>query len=206
MIQFYKPNKKVTGTACSFWMNKDGSIMASLIKQDGWNDKTHIGSFAKNKENPNGRVVVKLGNTEVAAIIDVLETSKEWSTYHQSSKQKLQIKFGAYNRNSEQVGYSFSVNKQDVEDSTNKVGFIIGFTFPEGRYLKQYLSFLLNDWFKNNEQKYDQQNNKQNNEQKYDQQNNKQNNKQSYQPAAKEEDQVEHESSDLSEGGEDFEW
>ena len=97
MIQFYKPNKKVTGTACSFWMNRDQSIMASMIKQDGWNDKTHRGSFAKNKD-------------KVAGIIDVLETNREWSVYHQSSKQKLQIKFCPYNRNGEQVGYSFSVN------------------------------------------------------------------------------------------------
>ena len=143
MIQFYKPNKKVTGTACSFWMNRDKTMMASMIKQDGWNDKTSTGSFAKNKENPNGRVVVKLGNEEIAGIIDVLETNREWSTYHRSSKQKLQIKFCPYIRNGEQVGFSFSVNKQDTEDSTNKVGFIIGFSYPEGRYLKEYLLFLL---------------------------------------------------------------
>ena len=190
MIQFYKPNKKVTGTACSFWMNKDGSIMASMIKQDGWNDKTHTGSFAKNKENPNGRVVVKLGNSEVAGIIDSLESNREWSTYHQSSKQKLQIKFGVYNRNGEQIGYSFSVNKQDTEDSTNKVGFIIGFNFPEGRYLREYLLYLLNDWFKNNEQKQSQQSSKP----KYQKQQTQQ------------EPEIEYEASDLSENTEDFEW
>ena len=190
MIQFYKPNKKVTGTACSFWMNKDGSIMASMIKQDGLNDKTHTGSFAKNKENPNGRVVVKLGNSEVAGIIDALESNREWSTYHQSSKQKLQIKFGVYNRNGEQIGYSFSVNKQDTEDSTNKVGFIIGFNFPEGRYLREYLLYLLNDWFKNNEQKQSQQSSKP----KYQKQQTQQ------------EPEIEYEASDLSENTEDFEW
>ena len=128
--------------------------MASMIKQDGWNDKTHTGSFAKNKENPNGRVVVKLGNAEVAGIIDALESNRDWSTYHVSSKQKLQINFGKYNRNNEQIGYSFSVNKQDTQDSTNKVGFIIGFNFPEGRYLREYLIFLLREWFLKEEAKH----------------------------------------------------
>jgi len=148
MIQFYKPNKKVTGSACSFWLNDDGSIMASLIKQDGWNDQKHTGSFSKNKDNPNGRVIVKLGETEVASIVDTLESNRKWSTYHRSSKQTLQINFGPYERSGEQIGFSFSVNKQDVDDSTNKVGFIIGFNFGEGRYLKEFLTYLLNQKFK----------------------------------------------------------
>jgi hypothetical protein len=147
MIQFYKPNKKVTGSACSFWLNDDGSIMASLIKQDGWNDQKHTGSFSKNKDNPNGRVIVKLGDTEIASIIDTLESNRKWSTYHRSSKQSLQINFGPYERSGEQIGFSFSVNKQDVDDSTNKVGFIIGFNFGEGRYLKEFLMYLLNQKF-----------------------------------------------------------
>lgn len=191
MIQFYKPNKKVTGTACSFWMNKDGTIMASMIKQDGWNDKTRTGSFAKNKENPNGRVVVKLGNSEVAGIIDALENGRDWSTYHVSSKQKLQINFGKYNRNNEQIGYSFSVNKQDTEDSTNKVGFIIGFNFPEGRYLREYLVFLLREWFNQEESKQRSQASK----------------KPAPAKSYKQEPEIEFESSDLSENEEqDFEW
>ena len=147
MIQFYKPNKKVTGSACSFWLNDDGSIMASLIKQDGWNNQKNTGSFSKNKDNPNGRVIVKLGETEIASIIDCLETNRKWSTYHRSSKQSLQINFGPYERNGDQLGFSFSVNKQDAEDSTNKVGFLIGFNFGEGRYLKEFLAFLLNKKF-----------------------------------------------------------
>jgi len=153
MIQFYKPNKKVTGSACSFWLNDDGSIMASLIKQDGWNTQKNTGSFSKNKDNPNGRVIIKLGETEVAAMVDSLENNRKWSTYHRSSKQTLQINFGTYDRSGEQVGYSFSVNKQDAEDSTNKTSFIIGFNFGEGRYLKEFLLFLLNKRFSSFQQK-----------------------------------------------------
>ena len=148
MIQFYKPNKKVTGSACSFWLNDDGSIMASLIKQDGWNDQKNTGSFSKNKDKPNAHVITKLGDAEVASVIDALESNRKWSTYHRSSKQSLQINFGPYERAGEQIGFSFSVNKQDAQDSTNKVGFVIGFNFGEGRYLKEFLSYLLNQKFK----------------------------------------------------------
>ena len=49
MIQFYKPNPKVTGSACSFYLNRDGSLMASMLKQDSWNDQRKTGSFSKNK-------------------------------------------------------------------------------------------------------------------------------------------------------------
>ena len=52
MIQFYKPNPKVTGNACSFFLTADGSIMASMIKQDSWNDAKKTGSFQKTKAFP----------------------------------------------------------------------------------------------------------------------------------------------------------
>ena len=143
MIQFYKPNPKVTGTACSFWINRDGSVMASMIKQDSWNSDRKIGSFAKNKNNPAKRVITKLGRQEVAGIIDCLETNREFSTYHSSAKEVLQMKFCPYMRNGEQIGYSFAINKQDKEDSTAKTGFIIGFTFPEGRLLRHDLELFL---------------------------------------------------------------
>ena len=52
-LQFYKPNAKSTGTACSFWRNsEDNTFWVSLIKQDSWNAKTRTGSFSKNKDNP----------------------------------------------------------------------------------------------------------------------------------------------------------
>ncbi len=155
MIQFYKPNPKVTGSACSFWLNKDGSIMSSMIKQDSWNEAKRTGSFSKNKDNPKARVIVKLNRIEIAGIIDSLESNREFSVYHKSEKQTLQIKFGPYLDKTTQVqkGFSFSVNKQDVEDSTNKLGFIIGFSFPEGRLLKNDLFIMLDKTFNSFESK-----------------------------------------------------
>ena len=72
-LQFYKPNPKGTGTACSFWRNpKDNTFWVSLIKQDGWNAKTRTGSFSKNKDNPQKRVIVKLNDTELCGFIDAI--------------------------------------------------------------------------------------------------------------------------------------
>ena len=121
MIQFYKPNPKVTGNACSFFLTADGSIMASMIKQDSWNDAKKTGSFSKNKGVPSKSVMTKLSRIEVAGIIDAIEANREWTAYHQSQKQVVQMKFCPYMRGGDQVGFSFSINKQDREDSTIKV-------------------------------------------------------------------------------------
>ena len=138
-VQFYKPNAKVTGSACSFWLTEDGSIMSSLIKQDSWDNAKKRGSFSKNKDNPDKKVIIKLGNSEAGAIIDSLENNRKWSSYHQSKNQITKINFGPYERNGEQIGFSYSINKEDKEDSTNKVGFVIGFTFGEGVLLREAL-------------------------------------------------------------------
>lgn len=145
MIQFYKPNPKVTGTACSFWVNKDGSIMTSMIKQDSWNEDKKQGSFLKNKDNPQKKVISKLSRIEVAGIIDSIERNTEFKNYHNSKNQVLQLKFCPYLDKETQLqkGFSFSINKQNKEDSTQKAGFIIGFSFPEARLLKHDLEDIL---------------------------------------------------------------
>ena len=139
MIQFYKPNAKVTGTACSFWSNYDGSVMVSLIKQAAPIGKN---PFAKNKDNPQKRVIAKLNPTEVGGIIDTIESTREWSNFHNSDNQQLQLKFTTYEAAGKK-GFSLSIYRQDKADSTNKVSFAIGFTFPEARYLKEFLIYAL---------------------------------------------------------------
>lgn len=121
--------------------------MASLIKQASWDSNTNKGSFVKNKDNPSKRVIVKLSPTEVGGLIDSIETNREFSNYHTSQNQTLQIKFVPYLRNNEQVGFSFSVYKQDKQDSTNKASYIIGFTYGEARYLKEFLIYVLRKIF-----------------------------------------------------------
>ena len=51
-------------------------------------------------------------------------------------------------KDDKQLGFSYTVNKESKEDSTDKSGFVIGFKYPESRLLKQYLVNALNKSFK----------------------------------------------------------
>ncbi|MAF42972.1 MAG: hypothetical protein CMI54_02210 [Parcubacteria group bacterium] len=148
MIHFYKPTAKVTGTACSFYLNKrDNAFFTTLIKQDGWNSDRRIGSFKKNKDNPNKKVNVKFSALEVASVIDAIKRNKEFTGYH-GSNQIVRFRFGPYVRDEEQKGFSFNVTKESKEDSTQKSSYLIGFTFGEAELLQQHLSHLLLESFK----------------------------------------------------------
>ena len=148
MISFYKPNSKNTGTACSFTVNsKDASIWGSLIKQSSWNEAKKIGSFSNNQNNPNKSVKVKFSLTEAAGLLDALERNTEFSAYHTSEKQITKIKLAPYIREEKQVGFSYSVNKEDKQNVENKQSYLIGFYFNEARLLKEFLTYSLNSVF-----------------------------------------------------------
>ena len=148
MIHFYKPNAKVTGTACSFWYNtNEKTFFSTMIKQASWDSSKRQGSFVKNKKVPDKNVIVKFSAAEVGGILDSIEANREFSTYHSSKNQITKIKFGKYERDGKQVGFSYGVNKENKEDSTDKTSFIIGFTFGEARLLKQYLIKALESSF-----------------------------------------------------------
>ena len=57
-------------------------------------------------------------------------------------------------RDGKQVGFSFSVYKQDKQDSSNKVSYVIGFTYPEARYLKEFLIYVLRKIFDKENEKH----------------------------------------------------
>ena len=150
MIHFYKPTPKVTGTACSFYLNKkDNAFFSTLIKQDSWNSERRIGSFKKNKDNPSKRVNIKFSALEIASIIDAIKRNQKFTGYH-GSNQIVRFTFGPYFRKGEQEqrGFSFSVTKENKEDSTEKSSFLIGFNFGEAELLVQHLSHLLLDSFR----------------------------------------------------------
>lgn len=148
MISFYKPNSKNTGTACSFTVNpKDESIWGSLIKQSSWNETKKIGSFSENQNNPNKSVKIKFSLTEAAGILDAIERNAEFSAYHTSEKQTTRIKFCPYIKDDKQIGYSYSVNKEDKQNSENKQSYLIGFYFNEARLLREFISYALNTTF-----------------------------------------------------------
>ena len=62
-------------------------------------------------------------------------------------KSKL-LNFKPYIKNDEQLGFSFSVNREDKEDSTDKQNYLIGFYYPEAMRLKIYLQTILTESYK----------------------------------------------------------
>lgn len=152
MISFYKPNSKNTGTACSFSVNtKEGSIWSSLIKQCGWNENTKTGSFSENRDNPQKSARIKFSQTEAAGLLEALDKNTEFSAYHSSDKQVTKIKFCPYIKDDKQVGFSYSVHKENKENIENKQSFLIGFYFNEARLLREFLVYSLHSIFKTQE-------------------------------------------------------
>ena len=99
------------------------------------------------QNNPNKSVKVKFSLTETAGLIDSLERNTEFSAYHTSEKQITKIKLAPYIREEKQVGFSYSVNKEDKQNVENKQSYLIGFYFNEARLLKEFLTYSLNSVF-----------------------------------------------------------
>lgn len=151
MIQFYKPNSKNTGSACSFQIStRDECIYVNFIKQSGWDESKRRGSFSGNAQNPKMSASFKLSSTEAGEIISCIRRNGEFSGFHDSPKQVARIKFSPYSRPSKdnpqqlsQVGFSFSVGKESKENANDKTSFLIGFTFGEAVKLEAFLSLAL---------------------------------------------------------------
>jgi len=150
MIQFYKPNPRNSGSACSFYKTRDGAIMFSIIKQASWDDSKKTGSFQKNKTDPKGNVKVKLSLAEAAGILESIDKDVEFKEYHNSQNQSIQIRFAPYvdKNTNERKGFSLSVNKTG-KDSQEKLSFVIGLTFKEARLLREYMVYIIHDSFIN---------------------------------------------------------
>lgn len=149
-IQYYKPNKKNTGHACSLWVNEDGTVQASMLKQSGWNEKTRNGTFSANKDNPMARVISKLSHIECASIISAVRRKTEFSAYHRSPNQILKISFKSLfdkENAKKHIGYSFTINKEDSEDSTKNASFYVMFDHGEGEMLAIYLDKAVSESF-----------------------------------------------------------
>ena len=123
-----------------------------MIKQDSWDASRKTGSFSKNKGNAKNSVIIKFSLTEAAGLIDAIERNCTYSGYHTSKKQIARFNFSPYinKKENKQVGFSFSINKESKEDSTDKSSFVIGLLFPEARMLKEYLSFSIKRIFEKN--------------------------------------------------------
>ena len=145
MLQFYKPNSKSTGSACSFsYSKKDKALWVNFIKQASWNDKTKSGTFKGS--GPDKKANSKFSVTELAGLVHAIETNGEYGGFHGTRERNTTFKFCPYVRDGDQVGFSFSLNQNNSQEGIKK-SFIIWFNFAEGRMLKQYALTVLNNYF-----------------------------------------------------------
>ena len=153
MIQFYKPNAKNTGAACSFWYSPQNkgkpAFFASIIRQASWDAKGRTGSFQKNKDNPEKNVKIKLNLNELGGILDCLENNREFSAFHNSPQAEhiTKMKFAQYLKDGNQLGYIFMASKEPKDNPSEKVNFSIALNFGEGVALRQCLLFLIDSLF-----------------------------------------------------------
>ena len=153
MISFYKPTKKGTGSACSFYLSQDGAVMASLLRQDGWNNSTNRASFSKNRGSTQNNIVIKLTPIEVSSIIHSINTSEDWKGFHKTAEKSTSIKFGLYRdreTGSPKGGFTFGVLCTFHKNNDQKASILIGLSESEVIYLKTFLVYCLNKQFELN--------------------------------------------------------
>ena len=141
-INFYKPTQKVTGAACSFSFNsKEECVFIQLIKQVSYNAGKRLGTF-----NGGEKINLKFSMTETAGMIDALERNVAYSMFHTTAVAKTGINFEPYmdQVTLTQKGFSLKIHQTAGE---NKIGFLLGFTFPEMALVKEYLKFSLEHCF-----------------------------------------------------------
>jgi hypothetical protein len=161
MIQFYKPNAKNTGSACSFSYNKkEKALWVNFIRQVSWNPETKNGTFKGAA--PDKKAYSKFSVTELAGLVHAIETNGEFGNFHGNKERNTTFKFSPYMREGSQVGFSFSLNQSNSAENMKK-SFIIGFTFAEGRMLKEYAITVLKNYFTDSIESNQFDNSKQNN-------------------------------------------
>ena len=150
MIQFYKPNAKNTGAACSFWYNpQHEAFWASIIRQASWDAKSRTGSFQKNKNVQEKNVKIKLSLNEVGGILDCLENNREFSAFHNSPQAEhiTKMKFAQYLKDGTQLGFIFMASKEPKDNPSEKVTFSIALNFGEAVALRECLLFMMKSLF-----------------------------------------------------------
>lgn len=142
-MQIYKPNAKMSGSACSLnYNNYSESLYIEMIKQASWDDTKKRGTF--DKEN---KLLAKFNPNEIGAMLDVLNRNTEWKIFHNSDKGSTSGSFSPYkNQSNVQMGYSLSLYQKDANDANNTRSVRIGFTFAEAEVLKQFFIACLQDY------------------------------------------------------------
>jgi len=139
-IQFFKPNQKNTGNACSFSVNsKEGAVYANFIHQTG--PQQFKGGKSCN---------VKFSMYEVGSLIDTIEKGRKTNSFHKfpNGTQIVTYNFEPYyigeGDDKKFRGYGLSITQSDAEDSSvPKEKFSIGFTPGEAVTLREYFRWCL---------------------------------------------------------------
>ena len=146
MIQLYKANKSNTGHAASISVNsKEGNLYVQFIKQMGYNEERHIGSFKGGD-----KATVKFNIWEMGALLDSFSRNQPYKTVHQSPNKSVSINAGPYsldkNDPAKVSGYSLSISfKEEGQEQPKR--FSISFNFAERQVFIEYLKFALNKHF-----------------------------------------------------------
>ena len=154
MISFYKPQASNNGTACSFYMNKDGEFFSELLKQKTWDANRKIGTFNKDT-----KVSVKWSQLELAEILNLLEGKQpKFSAFHKSQKQVVKVLFAKSDKYD--GAYSLNVTREASDDSTNQQKYFLGVYANEAVLLREHLRYLLQESFRVNDAKFSNQQSK----------------------------------------------
>tara|TARA_R110002020_G_scaffold2759_1_gene12959 strand:- start:3857 stop:4420 length:564 start_codon:yes stop_codon:yes gene_type:complete len=144
MLQFYKPNPKLTGSACSFSYNKsDKALWVNFVRQSGPPKASPFRGSG-----PDKKASSKLNPKEIAGLIRAIETNGEYGNFHSTEKGNTTFKFCPYVREGKFPfeGYSFSLNQSNKSNDTKK-SFIMALDHAEGGLLKHFLQTVLNEYF-----------------------------------------------------------
>lgn len=137
MPQFYKGNKSLKGHGVSFSSNpKEKCVFISMVKQSGWSDERHLGSFAGPK------ISVKLSVAEIGELLDMFNNNRSYSKPHGDT---VQLSFKPYiikdtDNQDVQKGYGITINKKEGDVSTTWLG---SFNFADKEVLVSYLNYVL---------------------------------------------------------------
>lgn len=140
-MKFYKPNPRMTGSACSFSVTSTGKsqgIYVEIIKQKGWDDSSKTGSFESDKEK---KVNLKFTPTEVAEMMMICQRQKGSAKFfHNTGTITSSITFAAWEKDGVIKGIALSASKGDKKVS-------VPFTFAEAFLLSKWFDFALDRIF-----------------------------------------------------------
>lgn len=143
-LQFFKPNPRGTGHACSFNVQtkaedetgrKVRGVYLEIIKQTSWDNSAKTGSFKDGQ-----KINIKFSKTEAAGLLDAIERVTTAKMFHSSGDKTTSIEFTPWMDGENYKGFGFAILQ-------NKVSYRVGLTPAEVTELREWLKFSLHRTF-----------------------------------------------------------